>query len=65
MPSIRIKGMSCGHCVASVTEALRKIEGVSAVAVDLATGTASFEAAADFDRATLIKAIRDLGFTAE
>ncbi|HKS43696.1 MAG TPA: heavy-metal-associated domain-containing protein [Amycolatopsis sp.] len=34
-----LKGMTCGHCVASVTEEVAGIEGVQNVDVDLATGT--------------------------
>jgi copper chaperone len=30
-----VRGMTCGHCVAAVTEEVRKLTGVSAVAVDL------------------------------
>lgn len=30
-----VSGMTCGHCVAAVTEELSKLPGVSAVTVDL------------------------------
>ena len=30
-----VPGMTCGHCVAAVDEELRKVEGVTAVAIDL------------------------------
>jgi len=33
-----VTGMTCGHCVASVTEEVREISGVTDVAVDLASG---------------------------
>ncbi|GIG28094.1 MULTISPECIES: heavy-metal-associated domain-containing protein [Cellulomonas] len=33
-----VTGMTCGHCVASVTEEVGKIGGVSAVDVDLIKG---------------------------
>jgi len=33
-----VTGMTCGHCVGSVTEQVRDIAGVTAVAVDLPTG---------------------------
>lgn len=33
-----VTGMTCEHCVASVTEEVSEIEGVSDVSVDLATG---------------------------
>jgi copper ion binding protein len=33
-----VTGMTCEHCVRSVTEEVEKIDGVSRVEVDLATG---------------------------
>jgi copper ion binding protein len=33
-----ITGMTCGHCVSSVTEEISEIDGVQLVDVDLATG---------------------------
>ena len=35
-----VSGMTCGHCVAAVTEELSSIEGVESVDVDLASGVA-------------------------
>jgi copper chaperone CopZ len=36
-----VTGMTCSHCVASVTEELSGVDGVDAVAIDLAVGGAS------------------------
>ncbi|MFP5334156.1 MAG: heavy-metal-associated domain-containing protein [Actinomycetes bacterium] len=36
-----VQGMTCGHCVASVTEELTALEGVTAVDVDLDAGGTS------------------------
>ncbi|MCY7396714.1 MAG: heavy-metal-associated domain-containing protein [Nocardioides sp.] len=33
-----VTGMTCGHCVASVTEEVHEIPGVTGVAVDLGSG---------------------------
>ena len=33
-----VTGMTCGHCVAAVTEELARLDGVSAVEVDLNAG---------------------------
>ena len=33
-----VTGMTCGHCVASVTEEVQEIAGVTDVAVDLESG---------------------------
>lgn len=33
-----VSGMTCGHCVSSVTEEVAKIDGVQDVAIDLVAG---------------------------
>ena len=43
MARIKIKGMTCNHCVMAVTKALNEIEGIRDVKVDLAKGEAFFE----------------------
>ena len=60
MATVKIKGMSCQHCVASVTEALKAIPGISNVQVDLQKGEARYEGDIDSDRVS--QAIRSLGF---
>lgn len=62
MPAITVKGMSCNHCVMSVTKALEALPGVSAVKVDLLSGKASFEADPPVDPAVVKKAIEKIGF---
>ena len=62
MPTIRIKGMSCQHCVASVTKALGEIEGIRDVVVDLAKGTATFTENTSVALDTIKKAIAAIGF---
>lgn len=39
--TIKVAGMTCGHCVSAVTEELGALEGVSDVAVDLKPGEES------------------------
>ncbi|UZN03175.1 heavy-metal-associated domain-containing protein [Cellulomonas sp. S1-8] len=39
--TFRVDGMTCGHCVRSVTEELTALPGVTGVDVDLVTGGAS------------------------
>ncbi len=39
--TVNISGMTCGHCVASVTEELNEIDGVENVEVTLNKGGAS------------------------
>ena len=43
MKSIKIKGMSCQHCVMAVTKALGAIDGIKDVKVDLKSGQATYE----------------------
>ncbi len=45
MTTVKIKGMRCGHCVASVTKALSDIDGVVNVQVNLEKGEATYDEA--------------------
>jgi len=62
MGTVKIKGMSCSHCVMAVTKALSGIEGVGNVKVDLAKGEATFEEPQPVDRAVIAERIRKAGF---
>jgi copper chaperone len=42
MTTVNIKGMSCGHCVAAVTQALERLDAINKVSVDLEKGEARF-----------------------
>lgn len=62
MPSVKVKGMTCNHCKASVTEAVSKVPGVDSVTVDLLKGEAEWTESAPVDVALIRKAITDIGF---
>jgi copper chaperone len=62
MPTIRIKGMRCGHCVASVTSALTAIDGISEVNIALDKGEATFKQSKEVPMADIKKAIEAIGF---
>ena len=62
MPTIKVKGMSCQHCVASVTKALSEIDGISDVQVNLEKGEANFNESAPVTEETLHAAISRIGF---
>jgi copper chaperone len=63
MITLEIKGMTCGHCVRGVTEALQAIPGVEKVLdVNLRTGNATVEGTPD--PAALVKAVEDEGYKA-
>ena len=38
MKEFTVQGMTCNHCVMSVTEEVSEVEGVDSVDVDLASG---------------------------
>lgn len=64
--TLKVQGMSCGHCVSAVTEALKGVDGVRSADVDLDGGSAVVEF--DAGRATvaqLVGAVMDEGYTAE
>jgi copper chaperone len=59
---ITVKGMSCGHCAATVTKALGALPGVSRVQVDLGTGRVTFENANPISKEELAKVITTAGY---
>jgi copper chaperone len=62
MPEIKVKGMSCQHCVAAVTKAVAGLPGVSNVEVDLASGRVSYDRAAPLPPDDLDRVIRAAGY---
>jgi len=58
-----VKGMSCGHCQASVAKALRGVQGVSEALVNLdkQQATVTFDPA-QVTREKLAKAVEDAGY---
>ncbi|MBB5633167.1 copper ion binding protein [Cryobacterium mesophilum] len=60
-----VTGMTCGHCVASVTEELGELAGVNSVAVDLNAGGVSVvtvDSAAALDHELVRAAIDEAGY---
>ena len=62
MKSVKIKGMSCNHCVMSVQKALSEIEGVKNVEVSLERGEATFDESSPVDMAIVRQKIKDAGY---
>lgn len=61
--TLKIDGMSCGHCVASVKKALDAVDGVTAAQVAIGTATVEYDPA----RATpeqIAEAVNDAGYAA-
>jgi copper chaperone len=61
--TIKIKGMTCGGCVASVERVLMELDGVDKVTVSLEQGQASVEyAPGKVNASDLQAAIEDAGY---
>jgi copper chaperone len=60
--TLKVKGMSCQHCVMSVTKALNQLEGIKNVQVDLAKGEVRFDNTKEVASQRIEKAIEDTGY---
>ena len=60
--TMKVKGMSCQHCVMSVTKALSQLDGVKNVQVDLAKGEVRFDNTKSIGSDSIKKAITDAGY---
>jgi copper chaperone len=59
--SLRIEGMSCGHCVASVRRALAGIEGVHAERVDVGSASVAYDPGST-DTTRIMQAVEEAGY---
>ncbi|GGB78087.1 copper chaperone [Knoellia flava TL1] len=57
-----VTGMTCGHCVASVTEEVSELEGVQNVDVDLATGSVTIESTTPLEDDAVRAAVEEAGY---
>lgn len=62
MKRVKIKGMSCNHCVMSVTKALSEIEGVEDLSVSLDAGEATFQERAPVDIRLVREKVKEAGY---
>ena len=62
MATVKIKGMSCDHCVGAVTKALAEIAGISNVSVNLEKGEATYDEAGPVAIEKIKKVISGIGF---
>lgn len=61
-----VSGMTCGHCVSSVTEELTELAGVETVAVDLnagGTSTVHVTSATPLDADAVRAAVEEAGYS--
>jgi copper chaperone len=62
MPTIRITGMTCNHCVDIVAAALGRVDGVTDVIVDLDSATATYSEEKPVEMEDIRQAVRDAGY---
>ncbi len=62
--TLNVSGMTCESCVGTVEKALKKVDGVKEVKVDLKNNKATVILASTGTSASLIKAVSDAGFSA-
>ena len=57
-----VQGMTCGHCVQSVTEEVSGVPGVTGVDVDLASGRVTVSSQQEVDDAAVRAAVSEAGY---
>jgi copper chaperone CopZ len=57
-----VTGMTCGHCVASVTEEVQEIPGVEDVEVVLDSGALTITSTEPIDAATVKATVEEAGY---
>lgn len=57
-----VAGMTCGHCVAAVTEEVSKIEHVTDVQIDLTSGAVTVQSNEAIDPAAFGAAVVEAGY---
>jgi len=60
--TVTVSGMTCGHCVAAVTEELGRVVGVPTVDVDLPTGAVTIASEGVLDEAAVAAAVDEAGY---
>ena len=61
---LEIEGMSCGHCVAAVSEALGELDGVSVENVRIGSAEVSYQPEL-VSPEQIVLAVEDAGYTAQ
>lgn len=58
--TFQVQGMSCGHCVNAVTQAVRSVDPQAEVKVDLASGKVDVQSGQD--HGAIARAIEEEGY---
>lgn len=57
-----VSGMTCGHCVNSVTTEISKLTGVRGVSIDLGSGAVTVDSEQALDDAVIASAVGEAGY---
>lgn len=57
-----VRGMTCEHCVKSITQEVGALDGVTGVAVDLPTGAVTVTSDAPLDETAVRAAVDEAGY---
>jgi copper chaperone len=60
--TVTVAGMSCGHCASSVRGEVGQIPGVTAVEVDVTSGTVVIDSQGPVDEAAVKTAVEEAGY---
>lgn len=63
MQRFNVQGMTCGHCVKSVTDAIKRDDPTADVKVELAGGVVQVESSLPAER--VVELIREEGYEAQ
>ena len=65
MTTVKVKGMTCQHCVMAVKKALGYLDGVRDIEIDLSTGEVKFENPKGIAADRIREAIENAGYQME
>lgn len=60
--TVTVTGMTCDHCAASVREEIGEISGVTAVEVDVASGTVTIDSETPVQTDAIQTAVEEAGY---
>lgn len=60
--SVKVTGMTCGHCSSAVHDEVAKVSGVTAVEVELDDGTVTIQTDGSVDSDAIRHAVEDAGY---
>jgi copper chaperone CopZ len=60
--AFHVTGMTCAHCVSSVSAELNKVDGVTGVVVDLESGRVTVESTLPLTDAAVAAAVEEAGY---